>query len=147
MRSAVAPDSRRAQASASLIMTSAMVSVPRDLHSAIKVAQHHVSSLQGDLWEMALDSLWKMGEHGLFESKPPLSHPLQFPLSCLVQGERLSASHLHPMVLDGPFIPGACLPLLVFAGPQEVFKNSGSYISHSSSWNQFRPCCIQNINL
>ena len=53
MRPAVALESGRAQASASSIMMSAMVSV----HSAIEVAQHHVSSLWGDLWEMDLDGL------------------------------------------------------------------------------------------
>ena len=76
MRSAVAQESRRAQASASSIMMSAKVSVPKNLHSAIEVAQHHVSSLQGDLWEMGLDGLWERGEHGVSEPKPPLSHPL-----------------------------------------------------------------------
>ena len=76
MRSAVALESRRAQASASSIMMSAMVSVPRDLHSAIEVAQHQVSSLLGDLWETGLNSLWEREEHGLYGPEPPLSHPL-----------------------------------------------------------------------
>ena len=81
MRSVVALESRRAQASASLIMMSATVSVPSDLHSAIEVAQHHVFSLPGDLWEMGLDGLWERGRHGLYGFKPPFSHPLRFPLS------------------------------------------------------------------
>ena len=103
MRSAMALESRRAQASASLIMTSATVSMPMDLHSAIEVAQHHVSSLQGDLGEMGLDGLWKRGRHGLYGPKPPLSHPLQFPFFHSIREEWLLASHLHPCGL------GACL--------------------------------------
>ena len=76
MRSAVALESIRVQASASLIMMSATISVPIDLHSAIKVAQHHLSSLWGDPWEMGLDGSWEREEHGLSEPQAPLSHPL-----------------------------------------------------------------------
>ena len=40
--------------------------------------------------------------------------------------------------LDWPLAPGACQLLLVFAGPQEVFKNSGSNISHCTLSTIFR---------
>ena len=74
----MAPESRRAQASVSLMITSATVSVPMNWHSAIKVAQHHVSFLQEDLLETGLDGPWERGKHGLYVPIPPLSHPLQF---------------------------------------------------------------------
>ena len=72
----MALESRRAQASVSLMIMSSMVSVPTDWHSAIKVAQHHVSFLQEDLLEMGLDSLWERGKHEPYVPLPPLSHPL-----------------------------------------------------------------------
>ena len=124
MRSAVAPESRRAQASTSSIMTSATVSVPMDLHSAIEVAQHHVSSLQGDLYEMGLDSLWERGRHGLYGPEHPLPHPLLFSFLLFdLRGAALSELPLCPWSWTGlsfqePVcpcwslqVPGRCLKI------------------------------------
>ena len=83
-----------------------------DLHSAIEVAQHHVLFLWGDPWETGLDCLWERGEHGLSEPKPPLSHPLQFPLSHSVQGEQLLVSHLCSHGLGQAFCSGSLSTLV-----------------------------------
>ena len=96
-------ESRRAQASASVTMTSAMVSVPMDQHSAIEVAQYHVSSLQGDLSQMGLDSLWEKEKHGLYGPIPPLSHPLQFSFLYSIHGKGLLVIYLHPHGLGWAF--------------------------------------------
>ena len=46
---------------------------------------------------------WESGEHGLYVLEPPLSHPLQFPLSHSVQGKWLLRSHLCPHGLEWAF--------------------------------------------
>ena len=110
MRSAVAPESRRAQAFTSSIMTSAMVSMPMiyAIGSAFSNQGGTASCffLVSDLWEMGLDSLWERGKHGLYGPKPPLSHPLQFLFFCSIQGEQLLASCLSPHGLGWPFRSG-----------------------------------------
>ena len=73
MRSAVAPESKRAQASASSMTTLAMVSMPMGQHLAVEVAQHRVSSLPEDLSEKGLDNSWQKGKHGPYVPVPPLS--------------------------------------------------------------------------
>ena len=141
MRSAVAPESRRAQASASSIMMSAMVSMPM-----IHIQQLRWYSIMFlPCREICGRQVWTGKGEGSSFTGPNLLFPTHFNFLFFIwfEGSGSECVTFIPVVLDGPFVPGACLPLLVFAGPWEVFQNSGSYISHSSSLNR----CLTLLHL
>ena len=118
MRSAVALESRRVQASASLIMTSAMVSMPMICANGSAFSNRGGTAscffLAGRSVEMCLDGLTEGGKQGLYGPRPPLSHPHQLFLFFSIWRKRLLVSCLHPHSLGWAF-HSRSLPAL--AGP------------------------------
>ena len=122
MRSAVALESSRAQAFASVMTTSATVSVPMDLHSAIEVAQHHACSLLGDLWKMGLDgSLIRGGTQAFCACTCTFPPSLIHFTSLVLRGLTPSESPSFLLIWTGLSPAGPCWSLQVPAGVQKLW--------------------------
>ena len=129
MRSAVALESRRAQALASLMIMSATVSV------LIICANGSAFSSQGGTASCFFLAGRSVGEgfgwfFGKGEAWALCIHTSSFPLtsisfSSLNSRGQLLVSHLHPCSLGLAFASGACWILLILAGPRRDLKIQG----------------------
>ena len=127
-----------------LLWSPCQCSVPTDLHSAIEVAQHHVSSLQEDLCKMGLDGLWERGKHGLLFP----THINFFSFFCSIQrGAALSESPLSPWSWMGLLFQGPVCPCWSLQVPGRCLKIQGCTFHTPHHRIVVRPCCIWNINL